>query len=163
MTPLFKKLNLTVQRSIVVLNAPADFEAETSRLAGVDIRREVGDGATTGFGLAFAITRSERDAASAALAAAAEGDAILWIAYPKATSKRYACEFNRDAGWDVLAAAGFEAVRQVAIDEDWSALRFRRVQFIRALARAPERAATAEGKARLVGSVSPRAAKPLPR
>jgi hypothetical protein len=70
------------------------------------------------------------------------------MAYPKGSSKRYQCEFNRDGGWDVLAHAGFEAVRQVAIDEDWSALRFRRVEFIKSLTRAPGRAATQAGKRR---------------
>lgn len=59
------------------------------------------------------------------------GDAILWFAYPKGTSKKYKCEFNRDNGWDVIRAAGFDTVRAVAIDEDWSALRFRRKEFIR--------------------------------
>ena len=58
------------------------------------------------------------------------GDPILWFAYPKASSRRYACDFNRDSGWDVLRGLGFDSVRQVAIDEDWSALRFRRVQYI---------------------------------
>lgn len=80
-----------------------------------------------GFALAFAVTKAERDAACAALAAAREADPILWIAYPKASSKRYACEFNRDSGWDVMRAAGFDSVRMVALDADWSALRFRRV------------------------------------
>jgi hypothetical protein len=30
-----------------------------------------------------------------------------------------------------MRAAGFDTVRQVAIDEDWSALRFRRVEYIK--------------------------------
>lgn len=38
---------------------------------------------------------------------------------------------NRDDGWDELKKAGFDTVRAVAIDEDWSALRFRRVEFIK--------------------------------
>jgi len=38
--------------------------------------------------------------------------------------------FNRDTGWDVMRSAGFDTVRQVAIDEDWSALRFRRQEHI---------------------------------
>ncbi|HEX3836066.1 MAG TPA: hypothetical protein VHW25_03810 [Steroidobacteraceae bacterium] len=63
------------------------------------------------------------------------GDAILWMVYPKGTSKKYHCEFNRDCGWPILAAAGFEPVRMVAIDADWSALRFRRVQFIKTTTR----------------------------
>jgi len=31
----------------------------------------------------------------------------------------------------VIRNAGFDSVRQVAIDEDWSALRFRRVEYIK--------------------------------
>lgn len=47
------------------------------------------------------------------------------------TSRRYTCEFNRDTGWAALHKAGFDTVRQVAIDEDWSALRFRRIEYIK--------------------------------
>jgi hypothetical protein len=54
--------------------------------------------------------------------------------YPKGTSKRYTCDFNRDSGWEVIRNAGFDSVRQIAIDEDWSALRFRRVEYIKSYA-----------------------------
>jgi hypothetical protein len=37
---------------------------------------------------------------------------------------------NRDTGWEALQAAGFDTVRLVAIDADWSALRFRRKEHI---------------------------------
>ena len=87
------------------------------------------------FAIAFATKQAEVDALSRALTAKAEGDALLWFAYPKGTSKKYPCEFNRDTGWDVLRSAGFDTVRAVAIDEDWSALRFRRVEFIKVVGR----------------------------
>jgi hypothetical protein len=87
------------------------------------------------FALAFVITAAELDAASRKLTAAATGDAILWMVYPKGTSKKYQCEFNRDSGWPGLAAAGFEPVRLVAVDADWSALRFRRVEYIKTMTR----------------------------
>jgi len=80
------------------------------------------------------------------LAARLEGDATLWFAYPKGTSRRYTCDFNRDTGWDAVGRIGFEPVRQVALDEDWSALRFRRAEFIKSLRRAPERALSARGR-----------------
>ena len=83
-----------------------------------------------------------------ALTLRAAGDAVVWFAYPKGTSKRYTCDFNRDTGWQVLGAAGFEAVRQVAIDEDWSALRFRRAEFIKRLVRDPSRTVSAAGQGR---------------
>jgi hypothetical protein len=129
MTPLSRKLNLKPEHEVmVVLHAPASFEAELQALAaaGVLVARTTGPG--LGFGLAFAVTQAELNAAIAQLTAAAVGDAVLWFAYPKQSSKRYRCEFHRDSGWDALAAAGYDSVRMVAIDEDWSALRFRKVE-----------------------------------
>lgn len=148
MTPTFKKLNLKEGQSIVVLNAPKSFELELAGLTGFEVARDLQEGGQLTFGIAFAVSNAERDRVSRVFASAAQGDAVIWVAYPKGSSKRYECEFNRDTGWCVFAGAGFEAVRQVAIDEDWSALRFRRVQFIKTFSRSPERAATAIGKAR---------------
>jgi hypothetical protein len=135
MTPLFKKLNLSAQTSIAVLNAPPSFETETAQLNNIEIVTKLTKSAKPDFVIAFVITRTELDAHSKAIATATVGDAVVWIAYPKQSSKKYRCEFNRDDGWTVLGAAGFEPVRQVAIDEDWSALRFRRVEFIKTMTR----------------------------
>lgn len=131
MTPLFKKLNLKDQGEIVIVNAPQSFEAELTKLEPVRVVRDPDKIKSVEFAIAFAITQAELDRISKLLTAKAPGDAILWIAYPKKTSKRYRCEFNRDSGWSVLGAAGFEGVRMVAIDEDWSALRFRRVEYVK--------------------------------
>jgi hypothetical protein len=128
---LFKKLNLKEQTEIVVMNAPVSFEAELAKLDSVNVVRDPGKTKETEFAIAFAITQAELDLASKALTAKTKGDVILWIAYPKGTSKRYKCEFNRDSGWTVLGKAGFESVRMVAIDEDWSALRFRRSEYVK--------------------------------
>ena len=129
MTPLFKKLNLGTLRRIHVLNAPESFETELAALDGIEIGRDARG--KVAWALAFAMTQAELDKASRALVKAADGDAQLWIAYPKGSSKRYRCEFNRDSGWTVLKDAGFDTVRMVAIDEDWSALRFRRSEYIK--------------------------------
>ncbi|MCV2419613.1 hypothetical protein [Paucibacter sp. DJ2R-2] len=132
MTPLFKKLNLGQQRQLTVLNAPASFEPELSALLtqdpGLKLQRQAHG--PVRFALSFAITEAELDAACRALLPLAEGDALIWIAYPKQSSKRLRGEFHRDSDWALLRAAGFDTVRQVAIDEDWSALRFRRQQYI---------------------------------
>jgi hypothetical protein len=132
MAAVFQKLNLTTQKKIVICNAPGSFSGELNRLKNVEIVRDPLKVRAVQFALAFAVTQAQLDRFSAQLAAAADGDAILWFAYPKGTSKRYTCEFNRDTGWHVITSAGFESVRQVAIDEDWSALRFRRSQFVKA-------------------------------
>ena len=131
MPSVFTKLNLKAQREILVINAPASFEAEIAALKNVAVLRDPKKAKTVQFALAFAVTQAELDRLSMLLAARATGDALLWFAYPKGTSKRYRCEFNRDSGWNVMREAGFDTVRAVAIDEDWSALRFRRVDHIK--------------------------------
>lgn len=135
MTPLFSKLNLKDQAEIVVLNAPQSFEPELAKLDSVNVVREPDKVNNVDFAIAFVMTQAALDRISTLLTAKARGDAILWIAYPKKTSKRYKCEFNRDSGWSVLGEAGFESVRMVAIDEDWSALRFRRIEYVRKMTR----------------------------
>jgi hypothetical protein len=158
MSPLFKKLNLSTQSVIHVLNAPESFESELAALDGVTVERTVfGDPL---FALAFVVTQAELDSASAKLAKAMRGDAVLWMVYPKGTSRKYKCEFNRDSGWRVLGAAGFEPVRMVAIDKDWSALRFRRVEHIKAMARDPATAISKAGKRKASGTGAQAAAPP---
>jgi hypothetical protein len=135
MTSVFQKLNLKAQREIVVFNVPASFEPELARLKEIKISRDPKKAAEVRFALAFVTQQLELDRLSKALADGSEGDALLWFAYPKGTSKRYRCEFNRDSGWAIIRKAGFDSVRMVAIDEDWSAVRFRRVEYIKATAR----------------------------
>jgi hypothetical protein len=123
---LFRKLNFKDQREVLVLNAPASFEAELALLTGVMIHRSPAESGPVPFAIAFAVTNSDLDAASRVLVTKANGDALLWMAYPKGTSKKLKGEFNRTSPFTILRDAGFDTVRQVAIDEDWSALRFRR-------------------------------------
>jgi hypothetical protein len=105
------------------------------KLQNVKITRNPKKPASVQFALAFTQQQAELDRLSKLLAAHSSGDVVLWFAYPKGTSKRFTCEFNRDTGWHVIRDAGFASVRQVAIDEDWSALRFRRSEYIKASAR----------------------------
>ena len=57
--------------------------------------------------------------------ARAVGAPVLWVAYPKKTSA-LASDLDRDHGWEPMTAAGFDPVSQVAIDDTWSALRWKR-------------------------------------
>lgn len=130
MRTVFSKLNLKDQTEILVMNAPASFEAELAKLGEVKVRRDPNKLRSLAFALAFVTRQAEVDAASSTLPNKLQGDAILWFAYPKGTSKKYKCDFNRDTGWNAMRAAGFDTVRIVAIDDDWCALRFRRNEFI---------------------------------
>jgi hypothetical protein len=76
-------------------------------------------------------------------------DPVLWIAYPKKSSKRYTSDLGRDDAWEPIGASDYEPVRQVAIDDDWSALRFRKVENVKTMTRS--RALSTTGKKRIGG------------
>jgi hypothetical protein len=147
----FQKLNLKDQKQILVLNAPESFEPELKALRGITVQRDLKSASPIEFSLAFVTTQKEVDTLGKAIAKKAEGDAVVWFAYPKGSSKKYKSGIHRDSGWKVLGDAGFEPVRMVAIDEDFSAVRFRRVEFIKTLTRGKEHRMSAQGKARTAG------------
>jgi hypothetical protein len=148
MSDIFKKLNLKDQTEILILNAPASFEPELASLPEIAIQRNVKAVREITFALAFVTKQKEVDTMAKAIARKVKGDGVIWFAYPKGSSKNYRCEFNRDTGWTALGEAGFEGVRMVAIDADWSALRFRRAEFVKVMKRDKKRALSQEGKAK---------------
>jgi len=147
MPSVFSKLNLKDQNPIVVLNFPDSFEAELKSLKGIEVIKDVKKAKALTFSLAFVTTHQQVDTLAPALGRKAEGDAVVWLAYPKKTSKKYQSEISRDSGgWGAMGKEGFEPVRLVAIDEDWSAVRFRRATFIKNMTRPEEYRLTGKGK-----------------
>jgi hypothetical protein len=136
MTPLFKKLNYKDQKSIHVINGPESFNAELDQMKDLaEAKTSVSGNDKVPCALIFVKTLAEIEQATNHIFPRLESDALLWFIYPKGSSKKYTCEFNRDNGWAAIGAKGFEPVRQVAIDEDWSALRFRKVEHIKTMIR----------------------------
>jgi len=64
--------------------------------------------------------RSLRSVLSANQDGLARAD-VLWVAYPKANR----ADINRDTLWPILGEYGMRPIAQVAVDQVWSALRFR--------------------------------------
>jgi len=143
------KLNLKDHQEIVIVNAPASFEPEVKALDGVTVKRKPADVKAIGFFLAFVTTQKEVDDLAKVVATKSVPDAVVWFAYPKGTSKKYTSDISRDTGLQALGEAGFEPVRMVAIDEDWTGKRFRRVAFIKNLTRDPRALVSKEGKKRV--------------
>jgi hypothetical protein len=131
MATLFDKLQLKGHEDMLVLNTPESFEAALSQLPVLHIHRSIQALPQITFSLAFVTKQDQVDALAPKIAARAKGDAAVWFAYPKGSSKKYKCDFNRDTGWAALSTAGFDCVRSIAIDEDWTGLRFRRKEYIK--------------------------------
>lgn len=71
--------------------------------------------------LVFVASADEARAAAAMHGEALAPVAAFWVAYPKGGR----ADINRDSLWPILAEHGFRPIGQVALDETWSALRFR--------------------------------------
>jgi hypothetical protein len=149
MDAIFKKLNYKDQKQIFALNAPASFEPNlVEMLEYASIEKKVEQGDKVAFFIGFAFKQSKINEFADQVMPYLEGDAVVWLCYPKGTSKKYKCDFNRDTGWAVLGQYNLEPVRAVAIDEDWSALRFRKVEFIKTMTRNNAMALSKKGKKR---------------
>lgn len=70
----------------------------------------------------FVVRQDDLGSAGQAVAAA-RADRLAWIGYPK--GGQLGTDLNRDRLVAALADHGVQPVRQVSIDETWSALRFR--------------------------------------
>jgi hypothetical protein len=111
---LARKLNLKPGMTLEVIGKPAGVDLD-------DVRPSRGarpDGI-----LLFVKTVSELDTKASPVIDVARRDGLAWIAYPK--GGQLDTDLNRDILWGRLEKKGIQGVRQVSIDDVWSALRFR--------------------------------------
>ncbi len=147
MDALLKKLNHRPGVAVTVLGAPPEVAPVLEAWAEeTKVKRRLGQ--QEPFVLAFVRTSAELAEWAPKVGTALGDDGVLWIAYPKKSSKRYRSDLSRDDSWQPLGDLGMEPVRQVAIDADWSALRFRRAEHISRLQRDPSRLLSSEGRRR---------------
>ena len=75
-------------------------------------------------------------------------DPVLWVLYLKKSSAKNTGLISRDRGWESFASLQIEPVSQLSWDDDYSALRFRRVAKIKTITRNPKMAINQETKKR---------------
>ncbi|WP_018476185.1 YdeI/OmpD-associated family protein [Pontibacter roseus] len=126
MQPLSKKLQLKPEQHLLALNAPDTFtetlQAEGCTVTAASAIPATGD--TYDAVQVFVKDSSELNHFAPLAVAALKPGGMLWIAYPKKTSK-VKTDLTRDEGWKTVAELGYAGVRQIAIDDTWSSLRFR--------------------------------------
>ena len=116
-----KKVNATV------LNAPEAIEEEFLKF---DFKNKLSFKSSFNFTILFIRNKSELDKHLEKTLKFVEYDSLFWIAYPKGTSK-IKSDVNRDKLWDLVLPLNLRPVSQIAIDNDWSALRFRPVDKVK--------------------------------
>jgi hypothetical protein len=108
------KLQIKPGQSLSVLQLPLDLDWPLGPSTAAPEAADVVIG--------FAVTRQELDALDAVIEAA-RADRVAWIGYPK--GGKLGTDLNRDTLVQAVAPKGVQPVRQVSIDDTWSALRFR--------------------------------------
>jgi hypothetical protein len=132
MKELLDKLNYKDQRRIVVINAEPRFLREVSReLIGVIIDTEIDQRCPYEFMIIFVKSVADVNQIAPLALHNLTADGILWFCYPKKSSKLHVSGLERDHGWHKLNDLGFHGIRMVSIDEDWAALRFRNLKYIK--------------------------------
>jgi hypothetical protein len=112
------KLQIKPGARVAVLGAPDGVELELPE------RVIVGqDPAQADVVVAFALDSAAVDRVAGPAIQAARDDRLAWIAYPKAG--QLGTDLNRDILARLVTERGAQPVRQVSIDDVWSALRFR--------------------------------------
>jgi hypothetical protein len=120
---LAAKLHLKSGDHVAVLHAPRSGKSQFASLPPRDtLTTRLGK--THDVILAFFEKRREVQSSIGRLKASLAKGGALWIAYPKLTAKRDSDQ-SRDILWAELKPEGLRPVSLIAVDETWSAMRFK--------------------------------------
>ena len=134
MKKLLEKLNYKGQDRIALLNAEGKFSRElASELKNIRIDKEIDQRYPYEFMIIFVKSIAETEVYAPMCLHNLLADGVLWLCYPKKTSKKYTTDLQRDNVWKALNQSGFYGVRLVSVDDDWSALRFRNEKYIKSV------------------------------
>jgi predicted SnoaL-like aldol condensation-catalyzing enzyme len=129
MTSIVKKLGLKPGMRALVLDAPSGYMKSLAPLPDqVEVSQNLGS--THDFVQFFATKKSDIAKSAKKLLQSATPGALVWITYPKKTSG-VDSDLSREAVWAAMEGTGWRPVSQIAIDEVWSALRFRPTQDVK--------------------------------
>jgi hypothetical protein len=118
--PIAEKLQAKGSRTLAVLNAKPALD----RALGIAARRA--PPAKADVVVLFAANRAQLEGKLPGLLPKLGASSILWVAYPKLTSV-LADDLSRDVIHAWAPSLGLDTVSQIAIDDDWSAMRLKRV------------------------------------
>src|ERR1700756_3603778 len=112
--PVAERLQVKGERRLAVIGASAALE---NAVGAAKVRTDL---ATAEVVLLFTPDRSSFEAKLPGVVKKMTSSAILWVAYPKLSSK-LAADLSRDIIHSLVGGYGLDTVSQIAIDEDWSA------------------------------------------
>jgi hypothetical protein len=114
---LLKKLQLKPGLSGAVINAPDGYLERIGPLAN-KLRPNLD------FVQLFVRDKAQLERLAPAAVESVKPDGLLWIAYLKG-GKKAGTDLNRDLLWAAMSPLGVAGVTLIAVDDAWSAMRFR--------------------------------------
>ena len=119
-SPLAKKMKLKSGLKAVVINAPENYvdtlKHDTALSPTLNGRFD--------WIQIFVRDKTELDALAPKAAKALRPESMLWISFPKGTSK-IQTDLTRDKGWDILQKLDLKWVNLVSVNDTWSAFALR--------------------------------------
>ena len=123
-TPLIKKLGLKPGQRACFMNAPKDFPKTLGALPlGIELIQRLPKMRSLDFIHFFTKERDKLEKSFPQLKAALNWDGILWISWPKGSSK-VATDINENIVREIGLDVGLVDVKVAAVDEVWSGLKF---------------------------------------
>jgi hypothetical protein len=119
--PLARKLLIRPGSRVAIVNPPAGYAERLLPLPDGAALVDLAPGLDVV--QVFARDRAELDRSRDAVRSVRPGG-LLWVCYPKG-GRRAGTDLNRDLLWAAMGELGLAGVTLVAVDDVWSAMRFR--------------------------------------
>jgi hypothetical protein len=133
LSPMAKKLRLAPEHRVAVLNAPDGYLA-LLQPGPTDIKTEVQPDVLYDVVVLFVKDVAELRRLGVPAIHATKPNGLLWITYPKGGATKGATDLPATPAWvqrdvlgEITSETGYKAVSFVAVDDHWTALRFKRV------------------------------------
>ena len=119
-SPLAKKMKLKPGLHAAIINATEKYVSELKHDA------EIAQKLSGKFDWIQVFVKNQKELASLAprAASALKPDSILWLSFPKGTSK-IQTDLTRDKGWEDVKKLGLKWVNLVSVNDTWSAFALR--------------------------------------
>ena len=122
---LLEKLQLMDEKTLLIQGLPSSIEKQFIKLSFSKNITPLLKIRKIDFALVFAVSQKQLEGILKDVVPVLQENAKLWIAYPKLTSK-IASDLTRDKSWGFVSDHGLEAVRMIALDNVWTAARFKK-------------------------------------
>ena len=129
MGELYTKLRVKHGEKILILNPPPGMLERFSMRQDALTGKVLQDNHFYNVVLLFVQNQLELKLFLPEILAASRQGRILWICYPKKTS-RMRTDFTRDTGWNMITEKKYRIVSLVSIDETWTAARWKKTDTI---------------------------------